>query len=175
MASPKLLRPLAVILAALLVITTLWRLRISVLEPLVPDDLLHGHAEEPSGNEETDWSRFAYVQYVTDDNYLCNSVMLFERLHSMHSKADRLLMYPDNISTAEDDTSLESKLVRKARDEYNVKLQPIQVQSRPSGDGMYLPLRPFSGHMNANSREKRPGLRATPSSSLSTKLSMIEF
>ncbi|PKY07192.1 nucleotide-diphospho-sugar transferase [Aspergillus campestris IBT 28561] len=137
MASPKLLRPLAVILATLLVITTLWRLRISVLEPLVPDDLPHDHAEAPSGNEETDWSRFAYVQYVTDDNYLCNSVMLFERLHSMHSKADRLLMYPDGISTAEDDTSLESKLVRKARDEYNVKLQPIQVQSRPSGDATW--------------------------------------
>lgn len=142
MASPKLLRPLAVILATLLVITTLWRLRINVLEPLVPDDLPHDHAEEPSEIDETNWSRFAYVQYVTDDNYLCNSVMLFERLHNMHSKADRLLMYPDDISTAEEDQSLESKLVRKARDEYNVKLQPIQVQSRPSGDGMYLSLGP---------------------------------
>ena len=39
-----------------------------------------------------DWSRFAYVQYATDQLYLCNSVMLFEILHRLESRADRLLI-----------------------------------------------------------------------------------
>ncbi|KAK0738622.1 nucleotide-diphospho-sugar transferase [Schizothecium vesticola] len=43
----------------------------------------------------TDWSRFAYVQYVTNSAYLCNSVMLFETLHRLGtSRADRVMMYP---------------------------------------------------------------------------------
>ena len=31
-----------------------------------------------------DWSQFAYTQYVTNLDYLCNSVMLFERLHQLN-------------------------------------------------------------------------------------------
>ncbi len=38
---------------------------------------------------DVNWSRFAYVQYVTNSAYLCNSVMLFETLHRLGSKADR--------------------------------------------------------------------------------------
>jgi len=47
-----------------------------------------------------DWSRFAYAQYVTTPAYLCNSVM------------------NDNF---------ESRMLRKARDEYGVGLAPIEV------------------------------------------------
>ncbi|THZ34429.1 hypothetical protein D6C88_10490, partial [Aureobasidium pullulans] len=50
-----------------------------------------------------DWSRFAYSQYVTEKNYLCNSLMIFETLHRLGSKAE-------------------------PRDNYNVKLVPIHVQ-----------------------------------------------
>ncbi|KAJ5544972.1 hypothetical protein N7535_006641 [Penicillium sp. DV-2018c] len=79
-----------------------------------------------------DWSRFAYTQYVTDTAYLCNSVMLFETLHRLHSKPDRVMMYPSEFPL--DGNITESRLLRKARDEYNVKLVPIRVQSRASGD-----------------------------------------
>ena len=80
----------------------------------------------------TDWSDFAYVQYVTNLPYLCNSVMLFESLHRLGSKADRLLMYPDEMNPSQD--NVEGKLLRKARDEYEAVLQPIEVQQRPSTD-----------------------------------------
>ncbi|PWY78244.1 nucleotide-diphospho-sugar transferase [Aspergillus heteromorphus CBS 117.55] len=76
----------------------------------------------------TDWSRFAYVQYVTNTAYLCNSVMIFETLHRMNSKADRLLMYPAGFPIEGD--SAESILLRKAHHEYGVKLVPIEVQSK---------------------------------------------
>ena len=76
----------------------------------------------------TAWSRFAYVQYVTNLPYLCNSIMLFERLHSLGCKPDRLMMYPSGFSF--DDNSTESRLLTKARDEYKVKLMPVDVQRR---------------------------------------------
>ncbi|THX74408.1 nucleotide-diphospho-sugar transferase [Aureobasidium pullulans] len=73
-----------------------------------------------------DWSRFAYSQYVTEKNYLCNSLMIFETLHRLGSKAERLMMYPEQWSL-ESDTP-ETKLLQQARDNYNVKLVPIHVQ-----------------------------------------------
>ena len=78
----------------------------------------------------TDWSEFAYVQYVTNLPYLCNSIMLFESLHRLGCKPDRLMMYPSEFSL--DDDSIESRLLTKARDEYRVILKPIEVQRRPS-------------------------------------------
>ncbi|KAJ5111104.1 Glucose N-acetyltransferase 1 [Penicillium argentinense] len=84
--------------------------------------------------KQVDWSRFAYTQYVTNTEYLCNSVMLFETLHRLGSKADRLLMYPFNYSTADDDNSTESRLLRLARDKFGAKLKPIKIQRREVKD-----------------------------------------
>lgn len=95
---------------------------------------------EPQTNDSVQWSRFAYTQYATNQPYLCNSVMLFEILHRLGSKADRLLMYPSDYQIDDgglETESFESRLLRKARDEYNVKLQPIQVQRRGGGDRRY--------------------------------------
>ncbi|KAI1697864.1 glucose N-acetyltransferase 1 [Ditylenchus destructor] len=78
-----------------------------------------------------DWSRFAYVQYVTNTAYLCNSVMLFERLHSLGAKADKLMMYPSQFDV--ESGIEEARLIRKARDQYGVKLMPIQILQRRSG------------------------------------------
>lgn len=83
-----------------------------------------------------DWSQYAYVQYATNTPYLCNSVMLFERLHSLNCKADRLLMYPLQFSP--DGDNAEATLLRKARDDYNVILKPIEVQRRSSRDRKLL-------------------------------------
>ncbi|AEO64730.1 glycosyltransferase family 8 protein [Thermothielavioides terrestris NRRL 8126] len=93
--------------------------------------------EGPALAGSVDWSRFAYTQYVTDLHYLCNSVMLFERLHHLGSRAGRVMMYPSHMfdpTAADGGTSVEARLLRKARDEYNVRLVPIQVQRRDGGD-----------------------------------------
>ncbi|KAK1448576.1 glucose N-acetyltransferase [Colletotrichum cuscutae] len=86
-----------------------------------------------------DWSRFAYVQYVTNKDYLCNSVMFFERLQELESKADRVLMYPsvmlaDPHEKEHEDSSDDAKLLILAREKYNVKLDPISVQHRTGSD-----------------------------------------
>lgn len=86
-----------------------------------------------SNNDVVDWSRFAYTQYVTNSDYLCNSVMIFEALHRLGSKADRVMMYPNYMMK---DPSIQytkgrnKRLLLKARDEYGVKLVPIDVQHR---------------------------------------------
>lgn len=53
--------------------------------------------------------------------------MLFEALYRLDSKPDRLMMYPDYFSVADDDNLREAELLRIARDKYKVKLKPIQV------------------------------------------------
>ncbi|KAI9651732.1 MAG: N-acetylglucosaminyltransferase [Trizodia sp. TS-e1964] len=81
-----------------------------------------------------DWSRFAYAQYVTNTAYLCNSVMLFESLHRLGSKADRLMMYPADFDLDVNPDSTEKRLLALAQDLYGVKLVPITVQRRESSD-----------------------------------------
>ena len=122
--------------------------------------------------DQVDWSRFAYAQYATTPSHLCNSVMLFERLHSLQSKADRLLMYPAQSSP--NGRGIYGTLLRKARDQYGAKLKPIDVQRRRGDD------RKSSETSNillslprlTNSLEQ-PGPKAIPSSSLSTRPNTI--
>ena len=78
--------------------------------------------------ETIDWSQFAYVQYVTNIPYLCNSLVLFESLHRLGCKPDRLMMYPSKFSL--EDNGVESRLLNKARDKYRVILKPIEVQRK---------------------------------------------
>ena len=92
----------------------------------------------PIEDANVDWSRFAYAQYVTDGDYLCNSVMIFEALHRLGAKAERVMMYPywmlrDPVE-GEADTAT-AKLLVKARDEYDVKLVPIRIQHRDPQEG----------------------------------------
>ncbi|KAK9489592.1 nucleotide-diphospho-sugar transferase [Lipomyces doorenjongii] len=92
-----------------------------------PDNL------QPDEMNRIDWSRFAYVQYVTNTEYVCNSVMLFELLHRLGSKADRLMMYPSSFAVDAASTE-ESRLLRRAQDKYGVKLKPIEIQRRETSD-----------------------------------------
>lgn len=66
--------------------------------------------------------------------------MIFEALDRLGSKADRLLMYPSNFLLSENDTSIEARLLRFARDEYAVKLKPINVIMQGGGGGKSIQL-----------------------------------
>ncbi|KAI4594635.1 N-acetylglucosaminyltransferase [Pestalotiopsis sp. 9143b] len=88
-----------------------------------------------------DWSRFAYTQYVTNPSYLCNSVMIFETLFRLGSKADRVMMYPrefmDPTATESQSMTEEARLLVTARDKYKVKLQPVEIQHREGVDATW--------------------------------------
>lgn len=85
------------------------------------------------------WSRYAYTQYVTNAAYLCNSVMIFETLHRLGSKADRVMMYPEKMMnpTETNPTSDDARLLVKARDQYKVKLVPVSVQRRAGAEATW--------------------------------------
>lgn len=93
-----------------------------------------------------DWSRFAYTQYVTNHEYLCNSVMLLESLHRLESKADRVIMYPremlpdPQVRPEDQPKDDEGRLLVKARDQYGVKLIPIDLQHKDLEDRKSHPL-----------------------------------
>ena len=94
--------------------------------------------DEDENSEEINWSKFAYVQYATDSDYLCNTVMMFEALHRLGAMADRVLMYPSNMlrdPLANAAKSADGELIIKARDLYGAKLAPIEIQHRYSGEG----------------------------------------
>ena len=73
------------------------------------------------------WSQYAYTSYVTDELYLCNSVLTFEALHRLGTKADKVLMFPREWQDLDPDSPTLA-LVNKAHSEYGVQLQPIQIQ-----------------------------------------------
>lgn len=91
------------------------------------------------------WRDFAYVQYVTNENYLCNSLMMLEALHRLKAKADRLMLYPNSWkipNVKESDLDFKNlpettRLLIHARDKYQAKLMPIEVQSIPRGDSTW--------------------------------------
>ncbi len=79
------------------------------------------------------WHDFAYLQTATDLAYLCNSVMIFETIHRLGCRADRLLLYPKQWDV-ESEESDEGRLLRQARDTYGVKLKPIEVHTKFASD-----------------------------------------
>ncbi|KIV99039.1 uncharacterized protein PV09_09214 [Verruconis gallopava] len=71
------------------------------------------------------WSRHAYSQYTTDTQSLCNSLMVFESLHKLGSKADRVLLYPKEwLETTGD---INWWMLHKAERDYRVKLIPVDL------------------------------------------------
>lgn len=132
-------RPARQIIIALIVLFTFFYLRSQAREHHLtthlglagPKCLLNDPVVVPELKEggDVDWSQYAYVQYVTNPDYLCNSVLIFEALHRMGSKAGRLMMYPSTYSL-DRHSKLEGNLLIKARDEYDVTLIPIDVLSK---------------------------------------------
>lgn len=72
----------------------------------------------------TDWSQFAYSQYVTNPDYLCNSVMAFEALDRLGSKAARVLMYPSDWSIDRDPADHNQSVTPQSKDVVQGSLSP---------------------------------------------------
>lgn len=132
----------------------------------------------------TDWSQFAYSQYVTNEDYLCNSVMAFEALERLGSKAGRVLMYPSEWSVDRDSADRTSQLLLKAKTWYKATLVPVQIRRVDTGDRKSSS-EPASIYPDAKTRaltdlrcpsldvdrKQERGPRVSPSSSPSTRRS----
>ncbi|THY97619.1 nucleotide-diphospho-sugar transferase [Aureobasidium pullulans] len=98
---------------------------------------LHVTPVSEESNDGIDWTRYAYVQYVTDKEYLCNSLMMFESLHRLGSKADRVLLYPQDWELYPKPKTWESMFLRQAQDDYKVHIVPVRPQHSESGEGTW--------------------------------------
>lgn len=100
----------------------------------------HANVYTDHTHKEMDWSLFAYVQYVTNPTYLCNSLMMLESLNRLGTKADLVMLYPKQWkvpSSPETAESVESAQLARARDEYGAKLVPIEIQSYDAGESIW--------------------------------------
>ena len=93
------------------------------------------NTDEPSDG--IDWTRYAYIQYVTDKEYLCNSLMMFEALHRLGSKADRVLLYPQVWELYPKTPTWESMFLKQAQDDYKVHIVPVRPQHFETGEGTW--------------------------------------
>ena len=92
----------------------------------------------PAANQDNvDWSQFAYVLHATSSHYLCNSVMIIERLQAVGAKADRVLLYPNDLAL--DETDRQGALLIKARDKYGAIVKPVEVLRKDSAEGRSWP------------------------------------
>jgi alpha-N-acetylglucosamine transferase len=98
----------------------------------ISSEIQSSHNLRPITTENIRWSDFTYVQYVTNSNYLCNSLMILEALRRHGTQADLLMMYPREwVVPVDNDPAAvyEGRLLAQARDMYNTKLVPIQVKT----------------------------------------------
>lgn len=88
------------------------------------------HGFEHLNLQSVDWSRYAYSQYATDGAYLCNSLMVFDSLRKLGSRAEFILLYPDDFDLrVSDGRDRDSQLLNLAKDKYNVNLVPVEVKT----------------------------------------------
>ncbi|KAL2178393.1 glycosyltransferase family 8 protein [Thermothelomyces heterothallicus CBS 202.75] len=88
---------------------------------------------QPHWTTEQEEPRFAYVQYATDINYLCNAIMNFVRLDRHGAHFDRVLIHPRDW--AEPGDSPEQIALSRIRSQYpHVQLRPVEVLSTSAGD-----------------------------------------
>jgi hypothetical protein len=91
---------------------------------------------KPSVGSVTSPKRYAYVQYATGIDNICNSLQIFATLKASNSSAERVLIHSQEWSPM--DRSPEGRLLKAARDSYDVVLKPVVVQEKlvkGQGDG----------------------------------------
>lgn len=82
----------------------------------------------PESLTRTNWSKYAYVTYATDEHNLCNALMVFESLHRLGSKADRVMLHnPQWASTSQGAKDRPAQMLHILENKYDVVLKPVQM------------------------------------------------
>lgn len=90
--------------------------------PVYPSDFFRRSAKA----DDVEWSQYAYCQYVATEAYLCNSLMTPDSLSQTGSQASKIMLYSHDWDTESHD--IIGHLLRKAKNEYDVQLSPIEIQ-----------------------------------------------
>lgn len=140
-----------------------------------------GHSvPAPGDHDSVDWSQFAYVQYITATEHVCNSLMVFEALHRLGSKADRVLLYPQEWGEVggpnwKNLAASGTKLMLRAQDSYHVKLKPVNLIVKSGDERKCSNRSSLQGHsLTIHSFKQVPGKPASQSYLPSTKQTINE-
>ncbi|KAL8643760.1 MAG: hypothetical protein Q9210_007567, partial [Variospora velana] len=126
---PRRFRTLSLLLAILLIYLYLTNRSSSSPSTLLllPHNNNNNHHRPSLLHKNIPWKRYAYIQHATSTAQLCNSVMVFEALSRLGSKAERVLVYPAAWDTQIASlTDRDSQLLVKAREWYGVRLVPVE-------------------------------------------------
>ncbi|EHK21840.1 glycosyltransferase family 8 protein [Trichoderma virens Gv29-8] len=89
---------------------------------------------------EKKYPRFAYAQYATDIDYLCNSVINFNRLKRFGAKYDLVLIFPKawDQEALQSANTREAKAIEKLRaSDLNIVFRPFDILSTDKGDSTW--------------------------------------
>lgn len=90
----------------------------------------------PIWTTEQETVRFAYAQYVTDLDYLCNAIINFSQLRRFGTEMEMALVFPDSWEQA--GSSKESSAVQAVRANYpHINLHPLPVVTTSKGDSTW--------------------------------------
>ncbi|KAL7940825.1 glycosyltransferase family 8 protein [Trichoderma barbatum] len=82
-------------------------------------------------------TRFAYAQYATDIDYLCNTIINFNRLKRFGTKYDMVLIFP-KAWDHESANTREAKAIQNLRaSDLNIVLRPVDILSTDKGDSTW--------------------------------------
>lgn len=86
--------------------------------------------------ESIDWSTYAYVNYATDANYLCNTLIMFDSLRNLGTKAKLLLLVSRDLveSTSSPDYQQVDKMLNQLKRENGeqVVIKPVDNIVKPT-------------------------------------------
>ncbi|KAK1978153.1 glucose N-acetyltransferase [Colletotrichum cereale] len=92
-------------------------------------------AQTPFWTTEQPKPRFAYVQYATDVDYLCNAVMNFHRLSLLGATHDQVLIFPENWTRG---NAREAKAISKIKQELpDLVLRPFVLLATHKGSATW--------------------------------------
>lgn len=93
-------------------------------------------AAEKKKADPVNWSNFAYINYATDPNYLCNALIMFESLRDHGSKAKQLLLLSKHLTDPEasPDYQQVERMVKQLQDagKEQVVIKYIDSINKPS-------------------------------------------
>ncbi|GMG19286.1 unnamed protein product [[Candida] boidinii] len=89
--------------------------------------------DQPMFNREINWSKYAYVTYATEINYLCSAIMNLAKLKTLYgSKAELVVLYDFYFGykkgkPASQQKTQEGKLIANAIENYGIKFKSVPI------------------------------------------------